>query len=107
MRLLLAVFLSVGVAQAAPFLVSDPVPASQGAYTISHCAYTRAGVTTNHVVEAVTGGVRCRIDLASDPMTGTVQVAFRDNALNKNSDVPATFDFGAIPQPGNVRVVPN
>lgn len=106
MRLILAVFLSLGVAHAAPFLVSDPVPASQGAYTISHCAYTRSGVTTNHAVEAVTGGVRCRIDLASDPRTGTVSVAFRDNALT--TDGPATsFTFGAIPAPGNVRVVPN
>lgn len=106
MRLILALFLSIGVAQAAPFLVSDPIPATQGAYTVSHCAYTRAGVTTNHPVEAVAGGVRCLIDLASDPKTGTVQVAFRDGALGVNG--PTTgFDFGAIPQPGNVRVVPN
>ncbi len=108
MRILSAVVLMLvsAVATAAPFLVSDPVPASQGAYTISHCAYTRSGVTTNHAVEAVTGGVRCRVDLASDPRTGTVSVAFRDNALATDGPA-ASFTFGAIPQPGNVRVVPN
>lgn len=107
MRILAAVVMMLGsVAHAAPFLVSDPVPASQGAYTISHCSFTRGTTTTTHPVEAVTGGVRCRIDLASDPRTGTVQVAFRDNALA--TDGPSTpFAFGAIPAPGNVRVVPN
>lgn len=103
-RIFLGMALSLP-AYAAPFLVSDPAPQVQGAYTVSHCAYTRGTTTTLHAVETVTGGIRCRIDLASDPKTGTVTVAFRDNALGVTGST-ATFSFGSVTQPAGLRVIP-
>lgn len=92
-------------AAAAPFLVSDPIPAVQGAYLIDSCAYVRSGSTSYPAVEVVAGGVRCKIDLAGDPKTGTVTVAFRDSVLGVVGPTSA-FAFGAIPTPSNLRMIP-
>lgn len=91
----------------AAFLISDPVEVRHGAYTITHCSYTRDGVTTTHPVQPVAATtVMCRIDLTSDPMTGTVLVAFRDGGLSVDGPfVP--FTFGSLPPPDGLKVVPN
>jgi hypothetical protein len=99
--------LSSSVALGAPFLVSDPVPAVQGAFTIDTCAYTRAGVIAFSPVDPVAGqGVRCKVDLATDPRTGSVSLAFRDSVLLPAGGPTTAFSFGAIPAPGNVHVIP-
>jgi hypothetical protein len=103
--LLAALALFATPAFAAPFLVSDPVPAVQGAYTINQCAYTRGSTTTFHAVESVTGGVRCNIDLASDAKSGTVTVAFRDSVLGETGPT-SNFAFGTIGAPSGLRLIP-
>jgi hypothetical protein len=91
--LLAALALFATPAFAAPFLVSDPVPAVQGAST------------TFHAVESVTGGVRCNIDLASDAKSGTVTVAFRDSVLGETGPT-SNFAFGTIGAPSGLRLIP-
>lgn len=100
-------FLAASLVQAAPFLVGD-VPG-----TGDQCVYRRAAVDTVSpiVVDAVNGlpanGNRiCKIDLASDPRTGTVSVAVRDSVLNQTSTF-ASYTFPSSPgAPSNFRLIP-
>jgi hypothetical protein len=75
---------------AAPFVVSDP-----SSQAVTHCAYVvDSNAPVDSVVESVTGGKRCKIDLASstvgvhtlkakfvnvDPVWGRVESAFTPN----------------------------
>lgn len=101
-------FLFASPALAAPFLIGD-VSAARA----DQCVYTRgASVTTSPVqVDAVNGlpanGNRvCKIDLATDPKTGTVSLALRDTIAGETGPA-ASFTFPtALPAPGNLRVRP-
>ena len=103
----LLAFLFTSLAQAAPFLVGD-VPG-----TGDQCVYRRGAVDTPSpiVVDPVNGlpanGNRiCKIDLASDPRTGTVSVAVRDSVLNQTSAF-ASYTFPSSPTaPSNFRLIP-
>lgn len=93
----------------APFLVAD-VPA--GNARADQCAFFRT-VQSNSpiVVDAVLGlpanGNRiCKVDLAADLRTGTVQLALRDSALAETGPW-ANFTFAAsLSAPANLRIVP-
>ena len=109
MRTILATlaFLFASLAQAAPFLVGDVVDARA-----NQCVYTRGTpVTSAVVVDPVNGlpanGNRiCKIDLASDPRTGTVTVAVRDTVQGDTSPT-ASFTFVApLSAPSNFRLIP-
>ena len=104
MRKLLVLLAALApAAQAAPFLVSDPTTVDR----VTHCVLTRAGVSSESPVEVVTGGKRCKIDLASDPKTGTVTVAFKDQVLG-DTGPSATFSFPpALQAPQGMRLAPN
>lgn len=97
-------FISFSVS-AAPFLVGD-VPGGG-----DQCVYTRgAPVTSPIVVDAVNGnpafGNRiCKIDLASDPKTGTVTVAVRDSVLGITSTA-TSYTFATVSPPTNFRLIP-
>jgi hypothetical protein len=92
---------------AAPFLIGDVADARA-----NQCVYTRGTpVTSAVVVDAVNGlpanGNRvCKIDLASDPRTGTVTLAVRDTVLGDTSPA-ASYTFAApLSAPTNLRLVP-
>lgn len=82
------------------YLVSDPTDVAR----VTHCVYTRPStpspIVTEHPVEVVPTGKRCKIDLVSmnDPRTGTVTVAFKDSALQEVGP-SASFTF-LVPIPG-------
>lgn len=94
-------------ASAAPFLVGD-VPG-----TGDQCVFRRGAVDTPSpiVVDPANGlpayGNRiCKIDLATDPKTGTVSVAVRDSVLNQTSAF-VDFTFQPLPSaPTNFRLIP-
>lgn len=106
MMLLLLAVLPMSVS-AAPFLIADVSAANA-----DQCVYTRgAPVNSPVVVDAVNGlpanGNRiCRVDLGSDPRTGTVTLALRDSVLGVTGPT-ASYTFpGALPAPGNLRLIP-
>jgi len=103
--LLLAALLPLP-ALAVPFLVSDPTTVAR----VTHCVMVRTtptSVTTEWAVESVTGGKRCKIDLANDPQTGTVTVAFKDAAAGEVGPA-AAFTFPVpITGPTGLRLSPN
>lgn len=106
MRPLIAILaLLASTAQAAPFLIGD-VPGGG-----DQCVYTRTTpVTSPVVVDAVNGnpayGNRiCKVDLASDPKTGTVQLAVRDSVTGLQSANTA-FPFPTVSAPSNLKLIP-
>ncbi len=105
--LLLFLLLLAPSAWAAPFLIAD-VPSANA----DKCVYTRAAPVESPVVVDVVNGLPangnriCKIDLATDPKTGTVTLALRDSVLGVTGPT-ASFTFpGALSAPGNPRVVP-
>lgn len=100
-------FLWSALASAAPFLIGDVADARA-----DQCVYTRgAPVTSPVVVDPVNGkpanGNRiCKIDLASDPRTGTVTIAVKDSVQGDTSPT-ASFTFGApLAAPTNFKLIP-
>ena len=107
MRLLLLALAFVAAhAFGAPFLIGD-VPGGG-----DQCVYTRGGTSTNSpiVVDATNGnptyGNRiCKVDLASDPKTGSVTLAVRDSVTGQTSTA-TSFTFPTVSAPTNLKLIP-
>jgi hypothetical protein len=106
-KLIFAALLASAGAFGNPFLIGDVTDTRADT-----CIYTRSSsVSSPVVVDAVNGlpanGNRiCKIDLASDPRTGTVTLALKDS-IQGDTGPTASFTFGLpLHAPGNLRLIP-
>jgi hypothetical protein len=106
-KLIFAALLVSAGAFGNPFLIGDVSDTRADT-----CIYTRTtAVSSAVVVDAVNGlpanGNRvCKIDLASDPRTGTVTLALKDSILGDTGPA-ASYTFPvALHAPGNLRLIP-
>jgi hypothetical protein len=106
-KLIFAALLISADAFGNPFLIGDVTDTRADT-----CIYTRSSSVSSPVVVDATNGLPangnriCKIDLASDPRTGTVTVALKDS-IQGDTGPTASFTFGAtLHQLVNPRLIP-